>query len=334
MRVTAHLPAAIGASLAARDVGELVRERRASIGLTQRDLACASGVSIGALRDLEQGRTRCPRWSAVAAIAAALGLEMEEAQPPADGPGLRIGVLGPLTAVRSGTAIGLGSLRQRAVLGLLALHGTAGVPRDVIIDVLWGERPPRSATAEVQAYVSRLRQLLDPGRTLPGRGGPVPLTGRHYRLAEGTGLDAGEFGRLSRRADAACGAGDFRLACLLYERALNLWRGEVAADVELLQGYPAAAPVARRRDEAVLRFARVAGAAGAYERLLPHVRDMCVREPFNEQAHACLMTGLAATGQQAAAVMLFGELRHRLDRELGIRPGAQLAAAHVRILRR
>lgn len=28
-----------------------------------------------ALRDLEQGRTRCPRWGAVAALAAALGLD-------------------------------------------------------------------------------------------------------------------------------------------------------------------------------------------------------------------------------------------------------------------
>jgi Helix-turn-helix domain len=38
--------------------GELVRERRMSIGLTQQELAVAAGVSIGALRDLEQGRTR------------------------------------------------------------------------------------------------------------------------------------------------------------------------------------------------------------------------------------------------------------------------------------
>ena len=59
-------------------MGELVRERRTSIGLTQRDLACASGISIGALRDLEQGRTRCPRWGAVAAIAAALGMDRHQ----------------------------------------------------------------------------------------------------------------------------------------------------------------------------------------------------------------------------------------------------------------
>lgn len=327
-----------------------------SLGLTQEGLSAAAGVSIGALRDLEQGRTQCPRWGAVAVIAYALGMDRYqqaelasawfggqlgkdtgyaamEAEAWAHGPDLRIGVLGLLTALRAGAALGLGSLRQRAVLGLLALHWTTGVPRDVIVDVLWGERPPRSATAEVQAYVSRLRQLLDPGRTSHGRGGPVVLTGRYYRLAEGIGLDVAEFGQLSRRADVASERREFRLACLLYERALSLWRGDVAADVDLLQGYPAAAEAARRRGDVVLRFARVAAAIGWYERPMPHLRAMCAREPFNEQAHAHLMTAMAATGQQAAAIQVFWQLRGRLDRELGIRPGPQLAAAHLRVLR-
>jgi DNA-binding XRE family transcriptional regulator len=219
-----------------------------SLGLTQEDLSATAGVSVGTLRDLEQGRTRCPRWGAVAMIASALGMDRhqqaelarawfggqpgqdagyaatEEAEVWTCGPVPRIGVLGPLTAVRARAVIGLGSPRQRAVLGLLALHGTTGVSRDVIIDVLWGERSPRSATTQVQAYVSRLRQLLDPERMPHGRGGPVMLAGGYYRLAEGTGLDVDDFCQLSRRADVASGQGEFRLACLLYERALSLWR--------------------------------------------------------------------------------------------------------------
>ena len=336
--------------------GELMRERRMSIELTQRELAAAAGVSIGALRDLEQGRTRCPRWGAVAAIASALrkdrheqaelakawsggqldkdnGCVAMEAAGWTRGPDVRIGVLGLLTAMRAGAVVGLGSPRQRAVLGLLALHRTTGVPRDVIVDLLWGERPPRSAAAEVQAYVSRLRQLLDPERPPRGRGGPVVLAGRYYQLGNGISLDLAEFGQLSRHADAACSRGEFRLACALYERSLGLWRGDVVADVDLLQGYPAAAEAARRRSDVVLRFARAAVRVGWYERLMPHLRDMCAREPFNEPAHAHLMTALATTGQQAAAVQVFGQLRGRLDTELGIRPSPQLAAVHLRILR-
>lgn len=341
------------------EIGGLVRERRASAGLTQRELAAVSGVSIGMVRDLEQGRTRCPRWGTVAAIAAALGLDQRqraelasawhdvqpdggacygavEAAGRADGGTLRVGALGPLTALRDGTVIRLGSPRQRAVLGLLVLHWPTGVSRDLIVDVLWGERPPRSAVAEVQAYVSQLRQLLDPGR-MPherGRGGePVLLTGRCYRLAGGIDLDTAEFRELSGRADAAAAQGEFRLGCALYERSLGLWRGDVLADVDRLHGYAAAVEVARDRCDVVLRFARAAAASRGYERLLPHLRWLCGHEPFNEQAHAYLMTALAATGHQAAAVQVFWQLRSRLDRELGIRPGRLLDAAHLRVLR-
>jgi DNA-binding SARP family transcriptional activator len=235
--------------------------------------------------------------------------------------------------VVDGGVVRLGSARQRAVLGLLALHWSAGVPRDMIVDVLWGERPPRSAVAEVQAYVSRLRHLLDPARTARDRSGPVLLTGPCYRLADGTSLDLADFGELARRADVAASRGEFRLACALYERSLGLWRGEVLADVDLLHGYPAAIEAARRGGEVVLRFARAAAAGRRHEKVLPHLRRLCAREPFNEQAHAQLMTALAATGEQAAAVEVFWQLRGRLDSELGIRPGPQIAAVHLRVLR-
>jgi DNA-binding SARP family transcriptional activator/DNA-binding XRE family transcriptional regulator len=337
-------------------VGELVRERRVSAGLTQRELAAAAGWSIGALRDLEQGRTRCPRWGSVVAIAAALSMDHRErtelaeawsgGQPDAGagyGPagtvgaralaGLRIGALGPLMARRGEGALDLGSPRQRTVLGLLALHWPAAVPRDLIIDVLWGDRPPDSAVTRVQAYASRLRRLLGPSGAPRRNGGPVPLACDGYRLGEGMGLDIAEFRELSRRADGAAARGECRLACALYERSLGLWRGEVLADLELLNGYPAVAEVTRCREDVVLRFAGAAAAARRAGRALPPLRALCAREPFNEQAHAILMTALAATGQQAAAIGVFSELRRRLDRELGIRPGPQVAAAHLRILR-
>lgn len=332
-------------------LGGLVQESRVCAGLTQQELAAAAGVSIGALRDLEQGRTRCPRWGTLAAIAVALGMDRHqrselarawtgdmgftaiEADPSASEQGVRIGILGPLTAECDGSCVSLGSPRQRAVLGLLALYGPAGVPRDVIIDVLWGERPPPSAVTEVQAHVSRLRRLLEPRPTVHRDGGPVLRVGHGYRLGDGLGVDLAEFRQLSRRADLATARAEYRLACALYERSLGLWRGEMLADIDILHGYPMAVEAAHRRGAVVLRLARAAAAVGGYERVLPHLRGLCDREPFNEQAHAHLMTALAASGQQAAALRLFGLLSRRLDTELGIHPGRQVAAAHVRILR-
>jgi DNA-binding SARP family transcriptional activator len=239
---------------------------------------------------------------------------------------VRIGVLGPLTVGRDGAVTGLGPARQRAVLGLLALHGPAGVPRDVIIDVLWPERAPRSASAQVQTYISRLRRLLGPG-------GPVTLAGGCYRLGREIGLDLADFGQLSRHAGTAKAQGQPRLAFALYERSLGLWRGDLLADVELLQGYPAAAEVIRRRGETVLGFARAAASLGWQSQVLPDLRLLCAREHFNEVAHAHLMTALAAAGQQAAAIGVFWHLKGRLDTELGIAPGPALAAAYLKVLR-
>ena len=334
-------------------VGAMVRERRVSVGLTQQELAVASGVSVGALRDLEQGRTRFPRWAAVSAIAAALGMDRhhraeltavcddglpEAGGPPArltapGAPEVRVTILGPLAATRDGTAVGLGPARQRAVLGLLALHWPAAVPPDMIVDVLWDGRPPRSAVAQVQGYVSRLRRLLDPGRARPGPGWPIALACRCYRLDEKVTVDLAEFAQLSRRADAAADHDEWHLACALYERSLGLWRDDVLADIDLLRGCPVAAEATRRRGAVVLRFACAARTGAWRERVLPHLRALCASEPFNEQAQAQLMTALAAAGQQAAAVELFAQVRQRLDRELGVRPGPQLAAAHLRVLR-
>jgi len=338
-------------------VGVMVRERRVRAGLTQRELAAVAGVSIGALRDLEQGRTRFPRWGTVDAIAVAFGMDQyqraalasawsgvqpddhpgsgaTQAEPQRSRAGVRIGVLGPLTVTRYRMDLNLGcSSRRQALLGLLALYWPAGVPLDVIVDVLWGERPPRSAVTEVQAQVSRLRRLLDPGRPPRACDAAVALTGNGYRLSDRVAVDAEEFRLLSRHADAAAARGELRLASVLYDRSLGLWRGRVLAGIDLLQGLPAATEAARRWAEVIQRLARIAVADGRFEAVLPHLQKLCASEPFNEQAHALLMTALAATGQQAAALQLFGEIRCRLDRELGIRPCPMLVATHVRILR-
>jgi transcriptional regulator with XRE-family HTH domain len=47
------------------DLGSIIRSRRTACGLTQRELAESAKVSIGTLRDIEQGRTRSPGWCVV-----------------------------------------------------------------------------------------------------------------------------------------------------------------------------------------------------------------------------------------------------------------------------
>ena len=57
----------------------------------------------------------------------------------------------------------LGGPKQRALLAILLLHRGEVVSPDRLIDELWGEQPPASATKIVQGYVSNLRKALGDG---------------------------------------------------------------------------------------------------------------------------------------------------------------------------
>ncbi len=146
-------------------------------------------------------------------------------------------------------------------------------------------------------------------------------------------LDLLAFRRLIRQAVQASLAGDEAAACGLHEQAMALWRGDPLADIDLLRGHAALAEIEAERAAIVLKYAAAAISKGWHDRVLPHLRALTRWEPFNEQAHAYLMIALAGLGQQAAALQIYEDLRQRLDVELGVRPGRQLAEAHLRLLR-
>src|SRR5579859_3364835 len=110
----------------------MLRGYRQAAGLTQHELAERAGLSLGSVRDLEQGRTRQPAGHTLTALATALGLNAAQAgelERAAASRGLRLQVLGPLAAWQDGIAMPLGGPAQRAVLGLLALSAGSHVHR-------------------------------------------------------------------------------------------------------------------------------------------------------------------------------------------------------------
>ncbi len=182
--------------------------------------------------------------------------------------------------------------------------------------------------------MSRLRRILDPGQAGRVGGGLLVSAGTGYRLVVGAGgLDLPEFRDLAGRGDAARRARQAAVACGLYQRALGLWRGDPLADIGALRGHPAVTGLSRRRGEVIVSYAGLACELGWYERALPAARALAGREPLDEAAHAVMMIALAGTGRQAAALEVFENLRRRLDEQLGMRPGRELAAAHMRVLR-
>jgi DNA-binding SARP family transcriptional activator/tetratricopeptide (TPR) repeat protein len=248
---------------------------------------------------------------------------------------LQLQALGPLTAWRDGRRLELGPARQRSVLGLLAAQPNALVRRTTICEALWGDSPPETAVSMIQSYVSRLRRLLDPARAAGAAGGSPILVaaGSGYRLqVTAEQLDVIAFGELHAKARSAARDGRDETACEFYEQAMALWQGEPLADLDALHGHPAVVGLARQWAGAVEEYADAACPLGRHRQVLGLLQALTVREPLNERAHARLMIALAGSGQQAAALEVFEAVRSRLDSELGIWPGAELAAARTRVL--
>ena len=137
---------------------------------------------------------------------------------------IRFRLLGPFEVVDGhGRVLALGGFKQRAVLAILLLHANEVVPSERLIDELWAQRPPGSATKTVQVYVSKLRRALGPGLLV--------THGRGYMLRVEPGeIDADRFQSLVGGGRDKLSAGDPRAAGALLREALELWRGPPLAD--------------------------------------------------------------------------------------------------------
>ncbi|MFL6143411.1 MAG: tetratricopeptide repeat protein [Labedaea sp.] len=299
--------------------GEELRVRRVRAGLTQRDLAQRAGVSVRAVRYIEQGRVARPRSESLRRLGEAVGLSVDGAAR------VSIRVLGRLDADRGGRTLDIGTYKPRALLGLLALRANTIVSQAEIVDGLWGDAPPESCQNLVHTYVSRLRRVIGPDLLRSARLGG-------YRLdVEPDQLDLLRFRELTERADQARHR-EPRLAAALFEQALDLWRGPLLDDLPAgIRTHPVATAISARRLGTALHYADLAAPAG---RAVTRLRALTGEEPLHEGLHARLMLALAGSGEQAAALRLFTEIRSRLADELGVGPGAEIRAAHLSILRR
>jgi DNA-binding SARP family transcriptional activator/DNA-binding XRE family transcriptional regulator len=340
-------------------VGVTLRAHRTAADMTQQQLAERAGVSVGAVRDIEQGRTVLARPKTLTRLATALDLNANEqmaltslvgtdklraprrqrhATSISAGAGVWLALLGPMAASRDGVPLSLGQARQQAVLGLLALHNGAGVSRAAIMEALWGSDLPPTALDMLQMHVSRIRRVLrgtdrNNNDTQLSARDAIRWDGSGYRLTPGAvRCDAEEFTALAERAGAAGRAGDRAAACLLYEQALRLWRGAPLEGMALLERHTAVIGLARQRAEVIIAYSDVACAAGQYEQVVGYLQALAQQEPLDERVHARLMIALSALGQQAAGLRIYEDLRRRLDEELGVRPGPELAAAQLSVL--
>jgi DNA-binding SARP family transcriptional activator len=221
----------------------------------------------------------------------------------------------------------LGGPKQRALLIMLLLHRGSVVPADRLIDELWGERPPRTATKTLQGYISRLRKSLGDDLLQTGGGGYVIRLPHEH-------LDLDRFERLVDDGRATLASGDASTAARQFRDALALWRGAPFVDVayepfaqaEIARLEEARLSTLEERIEAEL-------ALGRHVQLVAELESLVHEHPVRERLRGLLMLALYRTGRQADALDCYRAGRRALTDELGIEPGRALRDLEAQILR-
>jgi predicted ATPase/DNA-binding SARP family transcriptional activator len=221
----------------------------------------------------------------------------------------------------------LGGPKQRAVLAELLLHGGGVVPRERLVDAVWGEEPPESARASLQVYVHGLRRAVGTDR--------IETLGDGYRVRlDPHELDLTRFERLVARAEHALGEARTADAADDLEAAVGLWEGPPLAD---LTDQPVARSAVPRLEELRLRALELRNdarlALGEHDALLPELERLVAAEPFRERLREQQILALYRAGRQKEALEAYREARSALVEELGVDPGPALQELERAILR-
>ncbi|MFI1647029.1 BTAD domain-containing putative transcriptional regulator [Streptomyces avidinii] len=254
---------------------------------------------------------------------------------------MRFGILGPLEVAGdtaptdSAHAVSYApqAAKLRVVLGTLLVRANEVVSVESLIDELWPDAPPRTATTTLQVYVSHLRKTLQSADPRHGREALVTRRPGYLLRVDGQALDSAAFEELSRRGHQALQEGDFAAAADLQRRALARWRGPVLSDTPhgpVLEG--AAVRLAEARTGALDERIRAELHLGLHRELVAELQELVAEHRMHEEFHTHLMVALYRCGRQAEALRVFALLRETLVEELGIEPGPASSRLQRRIL--
>ena len=234
-------------------------------------------------------------------------------------------ILGPLEVWDAERPISLGGIKQRALLAILLINANQVVATERLIELLWADEPPETASNTLQVHISQLRKLLEPDRR---RGAAFQLLVSQppgYTLRLGTDqLDSSRFERLVEEGRRAFPE-SLELAAKVLREALALWRGQALADVA---GEQFAVAEGTRLTEVRLRALeqRIEAdlALGGHADVVSELQAIVGEHPLRERFHAQLMLALYRSGRQAEASDVYQRMRKDLEEQMGMGPGPEL----------
>lgn len=241
----------------------------------------------------------------------------------------RVQLCGPLVIERDGGRLdgALPGRQGRLVFAYLVLNRRRPVPRDELLAALWPEGSPAATDSALNALLSKLRRVLG-ASAVDGRGG--------VRLRiDPAWIDVEAAFEAIHRAESA-------VALHSYDRA---WGPSLVAlftaERELLPGEDLDWIVDRRRDMRELQLRALEAYAGAglgiggteLAAAIRAARRLVALAPLRESGYCVLMRALAAQGNAAEALQVYGSLCEALRDELGASPSPPTRDVYDELLR-
>ncbi|MFJ2264730.1 BTAD domain-containing putative transcriptional regulator [Streptomyces sp. NPDC087844] len=245
---------------------------------------------------------------------------------------VRFTVLGPVRAWRGSAEIGLGSPQQRVVLAALLLRQGLPVSAKDLIDAVWGDRPPASATNALRIYIHRLRRSMEQAGTPPEP--VIESVGSGYRVHLASDvLDMSVFQDRLAKAQRMRREGNLAASHTLLRDALALWQGNGLADLPGNWAQIQRTRLDQLRLDALEAKFQTELRMGAHHEITAELNSVVADHVLDERFREILMLALYRSGRQAAALEVYQETHQLLTAELGVGPGPGLQHLHQRILR-
>lgn len=250
---------------------------------------------------------------------------------------LQYRVLGTVGIDREGRHYSLTATKPRTILSLLMLNANEIVSTPVILEELWGTRPPNSAYNTIHTYIFQIRRWLC--RTLGVRSSwvtnerLVTEPGGYMLLVPEHKLDLNQFEHHVRRGTAAGREGDYLEAIRFLELALGLWGGGVPVEprstgiiqAKLTHLYERRLFATEQRIGAEL-------ALGRHREVIGELSSLVINHPMHESLHAKLMIAFYQSGRISDALDVYRRLRQSVVDDLGLEPSREVRSIHEAIL--
>lgn len=235
------------------------------------------------------------------------------------------------------TVSGFESQKVRGLLAYLVVSRGTFHGRERLAELFWPDHEPAAARSSLRQALYNLRSTLT-----RGSGDWQPVVANHQSVAFAGGpevwLDVEAFEDGLRRGLSGTSG--------TLEAAVQLYRGD------FLSGCPVRAGAGlddwieeqqeRLREGAIQALRTLIshhrdrggpGSAGGNRLAIQHARRLLALDGLSEETHRQLMALYSATGRRGRALAQYEELRHRLERELGVEPSEETEALYRAILR-